>query len=92
MNYRTNDPDIYAVGDSIEVFNPLPIKNIMLPLAGPAQKQARAAAEHIYGRVVEIQVILAQAASFFVWRICGQYYVVHPAGRRILYGRPFRRS
>ena len=52
MNYRTNDPDIYAVGDSIEVFNPLPHKNIMLPLAGPAQKQARAAAEHIYGRVV----------------------------------------
>ncbi len=52
INYRTNDPDIYAVGDAIEVFNPLTHKNIMLPLAGPAQKQARAAADHIYGRVV----------------------------------------
>lgn len=51
-NYRTSDPDIYAVGDAIEVYNALTHKPFQLALAGPAQKQARAAADHIYGRPV----------------------------------------
>ena len=51
-NYRTSDPDIYAVGDAIQVFNALTRKPMMLQLAGPAQKEARAAADHIYGRTV----------------------------------------
>lgn len=51
-NYRTSDPDIYAVGDAIEVYNALTRKPMMLQLAGPAQKQARQAADHIYGRPV----------------------------------------
>lgn len=40
------------VGDAIEVFNPLTHKPMMLQLAGPAQKQARQAADHIYGHPV----------------------------------------
>lgn len=48
-NYQTNDPDIYAVGDAIETFNALTHKKGRLALAGPAQRQARAAADHIYG-------------------------------------------
>lgn len=48
-NYRTSDPDIYAVGDAIQVFNRLTHKPSRLALAGPAQRQARAAADHIYG-------------------------------------------
>lgn len=48
-NYLTNDRDIYAVGDAIEVFNRLTRKPARLALAGPAQKEARAAADHIYG-------------------------------------------
>ena len=51
-NYRTSDPDIYAIGDAIEVFHALTHKPMMLQLAGPAQKQAREAADHIYGRIV----------------------------------------
>lgn len=51
-NYCTSDPDIYAVGDAIEVFNSLTHKPTMLQLAGPAQKQARQAANHIYGHPV----------------------------------------
>ena len=46
-NYMTNDPDIYAVGDAIEVYNSLSNKYMKLPLAGPAQKQARLVADHI---------------------------------------------
>ena len=48
-NYRTSDTDIYAVGDAIEVYNRLSKKPTRLALAGPAQRQARAAADHIYG-------------------------------------------
>lgn len=47
-NYLTSDKDIYAVGDAIEVYNRQTHKNTMLALAGPAQRQARAAADHIY--------------------------------------------
>ena len=48
-NYLTNDPDIYAVGDAIEVYNKLTHSKCRLALAGPAQRQARAAADHMYG-------------------------------------------
>ncbi|MFA5576281.1 MAG: FAD-dependent oxidoreductase [Tissierellaceae bacterium] len=52
QNFRTSDKDIYAIGDAIEVFNRLLHNQSKLALAGPAQKQARAAADHIYGRPV----------------------------------------
>lgn len=47
-NYQTSDPDIYAVGDVIETFNSLTHSKGRLALAGPAQRQARAAADHMY--------------------------------------------
>lgn len=46
-NYRTNDPDIYAIGDAIEVYHALTHSMTKLSLAGPALKQARAVADHI---------------------------------------------
>ena len=49
-NYQTSDPDIYAVGDAVEIFNRLSRQYGSLALAGPAQRQARAAADHICGR------------------------------------------
>lgn len=50
QNYLTNDKDIYAVGDAVEVYHALTNSITKLPLAGPAQKQARAVADHIQGR------------------------------------------
>ena len=47
-NYVTSDPDIYAVGDVIEVYSKIARCKTRLPLAGPAQRQARATANHIY--------------------------------------------
>ncbi|MEE1130767.1 MAG: FAD-dependent oxidoreductase, partial [Caryophanon sp.] len=44
-NYQTNDPNIYAIGDAIEVYHRLMGKKVRLALAGPAQRQARAAAD-----------------------------------------------
>lgn len=48
-DYQTDDPDIYAVGDAIEVKHFLTGEKTRLALAGPAQRQARGAADHIYG-------------------------------------------
>lgn len=48
-NYQTDDPDIYAVGDAVQSFNRLTGQPGILALAGPAQRQARAAADHIEG-------------------------------------------
>lgn len=46
-NYKTSDANIYAVGDSIEVYNALTHSKTKLSLAGPALKQARSVADHI---------------------------------------------
>ncbi|MGO3018277.1 MAG: FAD-dependent oxidoreductase [Anaerococcus sp.] len=51
-NYQTNFKDIYAVGDAIELVNFQTGKKQRLALAGPAQKQARAAADSIFNRPV----------------------------------------
>ncbi|WP_117168723.1 FAD-dependent oxidoreductase [Paraliobacillus sediminis] len=48
-NYVTTDKDIYAVGDAIEVHHKITHQKTRLALAGPAQRQARAAADHMYG-------------------------------------------
>lgn len=48
-NYQTSDPDIYAVGDAIETFDRLGRHYGSFAQAGPAQRQARAAADHICG-------------------------------------------
>lgn len=49
-NWQTvTDSDIYAVGDAVEITFALTQKTGGLPLAGPAQKQARQAANHMYG-------------------------------------------
>lgn len=48
-DFCTSDPHIYAVGDAIEVYHSLTRKPARLPLAGPALRQARTAADAIYG-------------------------------------------
>lgn len=47
---RTSDPYIYAVGDAIEVKDYISGVNTLIPLAGPANKQGRIAADNICGR------------------------------------------
>lgn len=46
---RTSDPDIYAVGDAIEVEHFVTKSKTLIPLAGPANRQARIAADNIAG-------------------------------------------
>lgn len=47
--YETSDPFIYAVGDAIEVSHLVSGKASLVPLAGPANKQGRAAAHNVLG-------------------------------------------
>ncbi len=46
---QTSDKDIYAIGDAVLVKNVISGKEVNLPLAGPASKQARVTADHITG-------------------------------------------
>ncbi len=50
---QTNDPSIYAVGDVIEVQDPILGGPAQIPLAGPANRQGRLAADHIFATVRE---------------------------------------
>lgn len=44
---QTSDPDIYALGDAVEVVHPVTGKPALIPLAGPANKQGRIVADNI---------------------------------------------
>ncbi|MCL1859195.1 MAG: DsrE/DsrF/DrsH-like family protein [Oscillospiraceae bacterium] len=46
---QTSDPNIYAVGDAVETTDFVTGQAAMIPLAGPANKQGRIAADNICG-------------------------------------------
>lgn len=46
---RTSEPDIYAVGDAVQVQNGVTGEAARIPLAGPANRQGRIAADNICG-------------------------------------------
>lgn len=47
---RTSDPDVYAAGDAVESPHTVLPGSWLFPLAGPANRQGRVAAENICGR------------------------------------------
>ena len=47
---RTSDPAVWAVGDAVEVANPILGGRWMVAMAGPANRQGRMAADVICGR------------------------------------------
>ena len=46
---RTSQPDIYAVGDAVELTHVVTGQKALVALAGPANRQGRVAADHICG-------------------------------------------
>ncbi|MFC6176788.1 FAD-dependent oxidoreductase [Companilactobacillus huachuanensis] len=66
QQFETSVPNIYAVGDAIEVTNMITRQKTRLALAFPAQMEARDAVDHMYGRPVQNQgVIGSQVIHLF---------------------------
>lgn len=60
-NFQTNLKDVYAVGDAIETFNSITKKKTRLPLAGPAQRQARMVADGLFGKPFQNRGIIGSS-------------------------------
>lgn len=58
---RTSDAKIWAVGDAVEVRDVVTGQEVVLPLAGPANRQGRIAAESIAGRATRFRGVQATA-------------------------------
>lgn len=63
---RTSDPHIWAVGDAVEVKDAITGQWTVIPLAGPANRQGRVAADAICGRDTKFRGVQATA-------ICGVF-------------------
>jgi len=62
----TSDPNIYAVGDAVEVHDVVLGQSTLLALAGPANRQGRVAADAIAGRDTRFRGVQGTA-------ICGVF-------------------
>jgi len=62
---RTSDPRIWAVGDAVEVRNYVTGQWELVPLAGPAQRQGRVAADAICGRDTKFRGVQGTAVCGF---------------------------
>lgn len=62
---RTSDASIYAVGDAVEVHNRVTGAYEMIPLAGPANRQGRIAADAISGRETRFRGVQGTAVCGF---------------------------
>jgi NADPH-dependent 2,4-dienoyl-CoA reductase/sulfur reductase-like enzyme/rhodanese-related sulfurtransferase len=66
---QTSDPNIWAVGDAVEGLDYVTGESCVIPLAGPANRQGRTAAESICGRPARFRGIQATA-------VCGVFDLV----------------
>ena len=62
---RTSDPRIWAIGDAVEIKNLLTGRWELVPLAGPANRQGRVAADAICGRASHFEGVQATAVCGF---------------------------
>ncbi|GKX67078.1 CoA-disulfide reductase [Inconstantimicrobium mannanitabidum] len=60
---KTSDPDIYALGDAVEILDFVNKKPTMIPLAWPANRQGRIVADNISGRNIEYKGTLGSSVA-----------------------------
>ncbi len=87
---RTSDPNVYAVGDAAEVRDAVTGEWTLIPLAGPANRQGRVAADAICGRPARFRGSQGTA----VVGVCDLSAAVTGASEKTLSrcGRPYARS
>jgi NADPH-dependent 2,4-dienoyl-CoA reductase/sulfur reductase-like enzyme/rhodanese-related sulfurtransferase len=86
---QTSDPDIYAVGDVIEVQDVVTGTPTQVPLAGPANRQGRLAADHIFGKSAEYRGTQGTAIVKVFDRTAAMTGASEKTLRRL--GQPFRK-
>ncbi len=86
---QTSDPNIYAVGDAIEVKDVVSGDPTQVPLAGPANRQGRIAADNIFGRAVQYRGTQGTAIVGVFDRTAAMTGASEKALRRA--NRPFRK-
>lgn len=86
---QTSDPDIYAVGDAIEVKDAIFGEQTQIPLAGPANRQGRIAADNVFGRSVTYRGTQGTAILGFFNRTAAMTGASEKVLRRA--NRPFRK-
>lgn len=86
---QTSDPDIYAVGDAIEATDFVLGGPAQVPLAGPANRQGRLAADHIFGRDARFRGVQGTA----IVRVFERTAAMTGASEKVLRraGRPYRK-
>lgn len=85
---QTTDPDVYAVGDAVEVRDFVTGEPTQVPLAGPANRQGRIAADHIFGLPSRYRGTQGTA----IVRVFGRTAALTGASEKALQrlGRPYR--
>jgi NADPH-dependent 2,4-dienoyl-CoA reductase/sulfur reductase-like enzyme/rhodanese-related sulfurtransferase len=86
---QTSDPNIYAVGDVIEVNDVISGDKSQVPLAGPANRQGRIAADNVFGRSMKYRGTQGTAIVGFFDRTAAMTGASEKALRRA--NRPFRK-
>lgn len=86
---QTSDPDIYAVGDAVAVTDYVTGEPAQVPLAGPANRQGRIAADHIFGRNSRFRGAQGTAIVRAFDLVAGSTGASEKTLRRL--GRPFRK-
>jgi NADPH-dependent 2,4-dienoyl-CoA reductase/sulfur reductase-like enzyme/rhodanese-related sulfurtransferase len=86
---QTSDADIYAVGDAIEVKDFVTGEPTQVPLAGPANRQGRIAADHCFGREARFRGTQGTAVVRVFQLTAALTGVSEKTLRRL--GRPYRK-
>jgi NADPH-dependent 2,4-dienoyl-CoA reductase/sulfur reductase-like enzyme/rhodanese-related sulfurtransferase len=86
---QTSDPDIYAVGDAVETSEFLTGERVQVPLAGPANRQGRIAADNALGRLTRFRGTQATAILGFFGHTAAMTGVSEKTLRRL--GRDYRK-
>ena len=86
---RSSDPAIYAVGDAVEVTDPVTGRVGLVPLAGPANRQGRIAADNLAG----IPSVYGGTQGTAIVRVFGLAFAMTGASEKALRaaGKPYEK-